>query len=90
MGGCCAACNTKGELNMNTPTFDIEALYLDDLKWQLFEDYEPPLNEWVVSRWESSIIEGLYAFSAVYYDGENWYDADGEEVEVTEFAEVEG
>lgn len=75
---------------MNRPTFDIDALDLDDLEWLSLEDYEPPLNEWVVSRWESSIIEGLYAVSAVYYNGWSWYNADGEEVEVTEFAEVEG
>lgn len=75
---------------MNTPTFNIEALYLDDLKWLSLEDYEPPLNEWVVSRWESEIIDGLYAVSAVYYNGWSWYNADGEEVDVTEFAEVEG
>lgn len=75
---------------MNRPTFDIDALDLDRLEWQLFEDYEPPLNKWVVTRWESKIIEGLYAVSAVYYDGKSWHDADGEEVEVTEFAEVKG
>lgn len=75
---------------MDRPTFDIDALDLEALKWQLFEDYEPPLNEWVTARWESEIIEGLYAVSAVYYDGKNWHNADGEMVEVIEFAEVEG
>lgn len=74
---------------MTRPTFDLDALDLDRLEWLSLEDYEPPLNEWVVSRWESSIIEGLYAFDAVYYDGKSWHNADGEEVEVIEFAEVE-
>lgn len=74
---------------MKRPTFDIDALDLDDLEWLSLEDYEPPLNEWVVSRWESKIIEGLYAVSAVIWGGKKWYNADGEEVEVTEFAEVE-
>lgn len=74
---------------MTRPTFDIDALDLDRLEWLSLEDYEPPLNEWVVSRWESEIIDGLYAVSAVYYNGWSWYNADGEKVEVTEFAEVE-
>lgn len=73
---------------MNRPTFDIDTLDLDRLEWLSLEDYEPPLNEWVVSRWESKIIDGLYAVSAVYYNGKSWYNADGEEVDVTEFAEV--
>lgn len=72
---------------MNRPTFDIDALDPRRLKWLSLDDYEPPLNKWVVTRWESKIIYRLYAVSAVYYDGKSWYNADGEEVEVTEFAE---
>lgn len=75
---------------MNRPTFDLDTLDLDRLEWLSLEDYEPPLNEWVVTRWPHRFIEGLYLVSIVYFDGESWYNADGEEVEVTEFAEVEG
>ena len=70
-------------------TFDINALDVDRLEWLLFEDYEPPLDTWVLTRHESRFISGLYGVYAVRFDGEKWYNIDGEEVEVTEFAEVE-
>lgn len=73
---------------MNRPSFDIDALDIDRLEWLSLEDYEPPISEWVVTRWESEIIEGLYAVAVVYFDGKSWYNADGEEETVTEFAEV--
>lgn len=76
---------------MKRPSFDIESLDLDSLEWFDTETYHPPAaNVWLVTRWESRVVEGLYAVSAVIWDGKKWYNADGEEVEVIEFAEVEG